>query len=488
MSTLVLLLYYLTLGALAAYGLHRAVLLVLHRRHPQRLLPAPTPQRLPKITVQMPLYNERYVATRLLDAVCALDYPKELLEIQVLDDSDDETTAILRRAAAVWRHRGYDVQLLHRTRRTGYKAGALQAGLDVASGQLIAVFDADFVPPPSFLRDVIPWFEEPDIGMVQARWEHLNRPHSLLTRLQAILLDGHFLIEHPARHRSDRLFNFNGTAGVWRRSAILDSGGWEHDTLTEDLDLSYRAQLRGWRFVYLPELAVPSELPVDMAAFKSQQFRWAKGSIQTARKLLGSILRSTQPWWRKLEASVHLTNNSSYLLMVILSMLIFPAMLARRGGDEWRLLAIDLPLFASATVSVITYYLTSQRLSPSGERRSLLVMPAVLALGVGLCINNARAVLSGLLQRGGPFIRTPKYRVEGASRSSPPWKYRAKLSRSFYLEGLFAAYFLLCSVAAIHLRMWLALPFLYLFLQGYAWVFLLSLRSLRAAGSYSSSR
>lgn len=489
MSQLILLLYYLTLATLAAYGLHRAVLLVVHARHARRPLhvpDAPAPRRLPKVTVQLPLYNELHVATRLLDAVCGLDYPRQLLEIQILDDSDDETTGVLREAVAGWRRRGKNVQLLHRSERIGYKAGALQGGLEAAKGELIAVFDADFVPPPDFLRRVVPWFQDPVVGMVQTRWEHLNRHQSLLTRLQAILLDGHFVIEHTARHRSGRLFNFNGTAGVWRRRTILDSGGWQHDTLTEDLDLSYRAQLRGWRFVYLPYLAVPSELPADIASFKTQQFRWAKGSVQTARKLLGAVLRSAEPWWRKLEATIHLTNNSSYVLMVVLSLLIFPAMLARRHGEQWRLVAIDLPLFAAATVSIVAYYAASQRLTPSGESRPLLFMPALLALGIGLSVNNSRAVLSGLAGWGGPFLRTPKYRIDGTGQASSACrrKYRAALSRAFYFEGLLAAYFLFCTVAALQLRMWIAVPFLYLFLQGYALVFLLSLRSRRPVPRY----
>ncbi|HVR28293.1 MAG TPA: glycosyltransferase [Thermoanaerobaculia bacterium] len=477
---LILPLYYVTLGVLALYGLHRALLLALYRRHRRAPAPPPAPARWPRVTVQLPLYNELYVAPRLLEAACRLEYPRDLLEIQVLDDSDDETAIVLERASRRQRARGTDVRYLPRAVRSGYKAGALQAGLEQASGELIAVFDADFVPPPGFLREAVPWFREPEVGMVQARWEHLNRRQSLLTRVQAMLLDGHFLIEHTARHASGRLWNFNGTAGVWRRETIVDAGGWQHDTLTEDLDLSYRAQLRGWRFVYLPDLAVPSELPASVEAWKTQQHRWAMGSIQTARKLLGRVLASAEPWWRKLEACVHLTANGSYLLMVLLAVLIFPAMLARRDSEQWKLLAFDLPLFAGATASIVGYYLASQRLSPSGERRPLRLLPALFGLGIGLSLNNARAVLSGLLARGGVFVRTPKYRDAERPARRRVVRYRAAASPTLALEAAFALYFLGATLAAAGLGMWLAVPFLALFLHGYAWVSLWSWRERRA--------
>jgi cellulose synthase/poly-beta-1,6-N-acetylglucosamine synthase-like glycosyltransferase len=484
---LILYLYYLTLGVLALYGLHRALLLALHRRH-RRALPAPSdPERWPRVTVQLPLYNELYVAPRLLEAACRLDYPRERLEIQLLDDSDDETAEVLAALAERWRRRGLDVKHLRRAERSGYKAGALAAGLEQASGELIAVFDADFVPSPAFLRRAVPWFVDPGVGMVQARWEHLNRRQSLLTRVQAMLLDGHFLIEHTARHRSGRLWNFNGTAGVWRRDTIVESGGWQHDTLTEDLDLSYRAQLEGWRFVYLPELAVESELPASISALKSQQHRWAKGSIQTARKLLGSVLASAQPWWRKLEAFVHLTANGCYLLTVLLALLIFPAMLLRRERGEWTLLALDLPLFLLATASIVAYYLEGQRLAPRGERRPLRLLPSVFALGIGLSLSTACAVVSGLFARGGAFVRTPKLRWEdeeregdGATRRGRTPRYRAAASPTVALEGAFALYFLAATVEAARLGMWLAVPFLALFLHGYGWVSILSWRERRA--------
>ncbi|MDH3404210.1 MAG: glycosyltransferase [Acidobacteriota bacterium] len=478
----VLALYYLVLAVLAFYGLHRLVLLAAYyrtrRRGPRR---PEDPAEWPLVTVQLPVYNERYVATRLIDAVCRFDYPRDRLEIQVLDDSTDDTRE--RVAVAVRRYRalGYDVTHLQRAERTGYKAGALAAGCAAARGELVAVFDADFVPPPDFLRRTVPYFEDRALGVVQARWEHVNRDYSLLTRAQAILLDAHFLIEHQARNRSGNFFNFNGTAGLWRRQAILDAGGWEHDTLTEDLDLSYRAQLAGWRFLFVPEVTAPAELPVDVNAFKRQQFRWAKGSIQTARKLLARILRSDLPWTTKLEAFVHLTNNSAYPLMVLLSLLVFPSMLLRRDIEPQTILFVDLPLFFGATIAVLLYYLVSQRAATGGGRGALRYMPAVMGLGIGLAVNNARAAVEGLYQAGGVFERTPKYRIEASGDRWRRKRYRVRPNLAVLVEGLFAAYFTLSIVLAWMLGMWSSLPFLYLFLHGYWYIFLLTLLGGRRA-------
>lgn len=480
-TTALLALYYLILGVLALYGLHRLVLVSVWWRTRHRGAPTPPPpSEWPKVTVQLPLYNELYVAERLIEAACRLDYPRDRLEIQVLDDSTDETREVVAATVARERARGVEVRHVRRSVRAGYKAGALAGGLDEAAGELIAVFDADFVPAPDFLRRTVPWFADPGLGMVQARWDHLNRGFSLLTRIQALLLDGHFRIEHAARNRGGCFFNFNGTAGIWRRRAIEDAGGWAADTLTEDLDLSYRAQLAGWRFLYLPDLGVPSELPVDVNGFKSQQHRWAKGSIQTGRKLLPRILRSRLPLRVKLEASVHLTNNLAYPLMVLLSLLVFPAMVLRRGGGLDEVLLVDLPLFLGATGSVLVFYLASQ-LAGGGEwRRELRFLPALMGLGIGLSLSNARAVLSGLATRGGTFVRTPKYRIEDRRRRVE-WRglrYRAGRSLTFLLEGLFALYFLAAAGVAAWWGMWMSLPFLALFLHGYGYMFWLTLLSM----------
>jgi len=468
--------YYLVLGILAFYGLHRLVLVMVYLRTRKRVPPRPAdPPEWPLVTVQLPLYNEMYVAQRLIEAVCRLDYPRDRLEIQVLDDSTDETTGIAARVVEEQRRQGMDVHLLHRTDRSGFKAGALAAGLRQARGELVAIFDADFVPQPGFLKLAVPYFSDPGLGMVQGSWAHINRGYSILTRAQAILLDGHFLIEHTARHRAGCFFNFNGTAGIWRREAILSPGGWQHDTLTEDLDLSYRAQLAGWRFLYLPDLAVPSELPVDINGFKGQQYRWTKGSIQTGRKLLGPILRAPLPWQVKFEAFVHLTNNITYALMVVMALLIFPAMLIRNDASWMDMLVIDLPLFLTATVSVLVFYLASQSAAGLGWRTQVRYLPAVMGLGIGLSVNNARAVLSGLFQRGGTFHRTPKYRIERGGEDWLAKRYRSGRDVSLWIELALALYFITCFVYAIAHRMWISLPFLYLFVQGFTYMAALTL-------------
>ena len=468
--------YYLVLGVLFFYGIHRLQLVALYYRNREQLAAvAPEPTDWPMVTVQLPLFNEQYVANRLIDAVCAFDYPPERLEIQVLDDSTDSTQEIVARRVAHHRRRGVQIQHIHRQDRHGFKAGALAAGLAQASGELLAVFDADFVPQPPFLRETVPSFLDPRVGMVQARWEHINRRYSLLTRIQAIFLDGHFAIEHAARFRSGRFFNFNGTAGLWRRQAIREAGGWQHDTLTEDLDLSYRAQLAGWRFVFLPDCKAPAELPVDVNAFKRQQYRWAKGSIQTARKLLGTILRAPIPWQVKLEAFVHLTNNAAYMLMLLLSILVFPAMFLRRGSDPRLLLYLDLPLFLGATGSVILFYVVSQKAVNPMWRQDIRLLPSLMGLGIGLSVNNARAVLSGLFRWGGVFERTPKYRIETTTDTWRQKQYRVAGNFSSQIERALAVYSAGCFVLAWQLDMWFSLPFLYLFLHGFIYMAFLSI-------------
>jgi cellulose synthase/poly-beta-1,6-N-acetylglucosamine synthase-like glycosyltransferase len=474
-SSAILALYYLVLGALAFYGLHRFVLVwTFWRSARRRALEPPAVGEWPPVTVQLPIYNERHVATRLLDAVCALDYPREKLEIQVLDDSTDETRGLVARRVALWRARGLDVHHLHRAERRGFKAGALAAGHGRARGELIAVFDADFVPPSDFLRRAVPWLGDPAVGMVQARWTHLNREYSGLTRAQAVLLDGHFVVEHAARHASGCFFNFNGTAGVWRRRAIDEAGGWRQETLTEDLDLSYRAQLAGWRFVFLPDLVVPAELPTDSQAFKRQQFRWAKGSMQTARKLLPTLLAAPLPRAVRCEAFVHLTSNVSYLLMVALSLLLFPAMLLRRDADPRTLLLLDAPLFFGATIAVSLFYASSQLALTGDWRSALRSLPGALGLGIGLSVNNARAVVEGLRRDGGVFERTPKYRIEGRGGTRSVDNYRLRADSTVLIDGLLALYQAACVCLAGLLQMWWALPFLLLFLHGHFMMFRLA--------------
>ncbi|MBI4486805.1 MAG: glycosyltransferase, partial [Acidobacteria bacterium] len=412
-ETLTLAAYFFVLIILAVYGWHRYYLVYLYlSNRDKEPKPGPALDPLPVVTLQLPLYNEMYVADRLIDAVCRIDYPRELLEIQVLDDSTDETQDIASLAVRRGGAQGIDIKYLHRHNRTGYKAGALEEGLKSASGEFVGIFDADFIPARDFLQRLMPHFTDPDVGMVQARWGHINADYSLLTKIQAILLDGHFILEHGGRHRSGRFFNFNGTAGVWRRTAVEDAGGWQHDTLTEDLDLSYRAQLRGWRFVFVPDVIAPAEVPVEMNAFKSQQHRWAKGSIQTCRKLLPRILRSNLPLAVKTEAFFHLTANFNYILMCVLSLLMFPSMVIRYNMGWYEMLLIDIPLFFAATFSFCNFYMVCQREIHADWRARIKYLPFLMSVGIGLSVNNARAVIEALFDKPSEFARTPKYCIE----------------------------------------------------------------------------
>jgi cellulose synthase/poly-beta-1,6-N-acetylglucosamine synthase-like glycosyltransferase len=436
----------------------------------------PPPSRLPRVTVQLPLYNEMYVADRLLDSVTRIRYPKELLEIQVLDDSNDETTELARAAVERYRQQGFDIHYLHRAERTGFKAGALDVGLRAARGEFVLIFDADFVAPPEILESTLGHFSDPGVGMVQARWGHVNRDYSLLTQVQSVLLDGHFILEHGGRNRAGRFFNFNGTAGIWRREAIADAGGWQHDTLTEDLDLSYRAQLRGWRFVFVQDVVSPAEIPVEMNAFKNQQHRWAKGSIQTCRKLLPRILASDLPLRIKAEAAFHLTANLAHPLMVLLSLLMFPAMVIRYDMGLYEMLIVDVPLFIGATMSVCSFYSLSQReIFGDRWRTRLKYLPAVLSVGIGLCVNNAKAVLEGLFGHESEFVRTPKHRVESRAEDWKTRRYRGSLSFVPFVELGFAVYFTAMTYYAVTNGIFGTLPFVLLFQTGFLYSGALSL-------------
>jgi cellulose synthase/poly-beta-1,6-N-acetylglucosamine synthase-like glycosyltransferase len=413
--------YFLVLVILAAYGLHRYYLVYAFFKNRDNVPgPPPAVAEWPKVTIQLPIYNERYVIKRLVDAVARFDYPRELLDIQVLDDSTDETQEVARNCVERYQQLGLPISYIHRDNREGFKAGALQEGLKSARGEFVAIFDADFLPAPDFLRLTLPYFTDPKIGMVQGRWTYLNRHYSALTEVETILLDGHFVMEHGARSRAGDFFNFNGTAGVWRRCVIDDAGGWQHDTLTEDTDLSYRAQLRGWKFLYLPDIECPSELPVEMNAFKAQQARWAKGLMQTAKKILPMMMRSDQPQRVKAEAVFHLTANISYPFMVILSTLLLPAMIVRFYQGWFQMLFIDLPLFIASSCSISGFYLASQRvLYPKTWTRSIWYMPFVMAVGIGLSVRNAKAVLEAIFGVQSEFVRTPKFKIEGQAGT---WK------------------------------------------------------------------
>ena len=477
--------YFIVLIILAAYGGHRYWLVYLYYKNKKNKTTVPPGHfaELPRVTVQLPIFNEQYVVDRLLDAVCRLDYPKDKLDIQLLDDSTDETVEVARGLVERYAALGNPVSYIHRDNRQGFKAGALEAGLKSARGEFIAIFDADFTPPPDFLLNCIHHFTDPKIGMVQTRWTHINRHYSLLTEVEAILLDGHFVLEHSGRARSGVFFNFNGTAGMWRRKAIEEAGGWEHDTLTEDTDLSYRAQLKGWKFVYLQDVECPAELPVEMTAFKTQQARWAKGLIQVSKKILPRVLTSDESRHVKVEAWYHLTANLSYPLMILLSVLLLPAMIIRFYQGWFQMLYIDLPLFMASTFSISSFYLVSQKeLFPRTWLKSLLYLPLLMALGIGLTITNTRAVLEALVGKQTAFARTPKYRVESKKDKVGAKKYRKRLGVVPWIELAIGCYFALTVYYAIDNENYFTVPFLILFVVGYWCTGLMSLLQGRFAG------
>ena len=462
--------YFFVLTILAMYGLHRYFLVYKYFHHRQNR-PATPPgplDPLPRVTIQLPVYNERYVVERLIEEVCRMEYPAELLEIQVLDDSTDDTASVARNCVERHAALGYPIHYCHRTNREGYKAGALAAGMQQARGEFIAIFDADFLPPSDFLTKTLPYFQDPQIGMVQTRWGFINRDYSLLTRVQSILLDGHFVLEHGARSRSGCFFNFNGTAGIWRRQAIEDAGGWQHDTLTEDTDLSYRAQLRGWQFLYLPEIVCNSELPVEISSFKSQQARWAKGLIQTARKLLPAIWRSPIPRHIKVEAFFHLSANICYPLSLIMAAFLLPAMIVRFYQGWFQMLYIDLPLLLAATCSISTFYLVCQReLFPADWKKTIPYIPVLIAAGIGLSITNSWAVMQGLFGSSCEFVRTPKYHIESSADRILTKRYSRRSYWVPAIEILVGCYFAFTVYYALDSENYGTVPFLCLFVAGY---------------------
>ena len=480
---------YLSCAALLSiYGVHRLALIALYFWHRDRAA-VPTikidDNEVPQVLVQLPIFNERHVAERLIDSIAALNWPREKMLVQVLDDSTDSSSRIIELACDRHQAAGLRIEHIRRSSREGFKAGALANGLSADSTKtpLVAIFDADCLPRADFLKRTVPAIlARPEIAMVQSRWEHLNRNEKLITKLQAILLDGHFVIEHSARFRSGRFFNFNGTAGLWRREAIEAGGGWRGDTLCEDLDLSYRTQLAGWDFVYLQDLGEPSELPAEVCGFKTQQHRWAKGSIQTAVKLLPSIWASPIGMARKVEATFHLAANLAYPLMALL-LLLLPLSLTTRMqlGSQWGLL-IDLPIFICATINLVIFYAVAEvELRDGRWQRRLHLIPFVLALGAGLTINNSRAVWQALSGVRSPVVRTPKAGDASSHGYSRSAGYQA------WCEFAFALYYLgAIAVAAAH-SLWHALPFLALFTVGFGYVGIASLREARSPSSITPS-
>ncbi len=446
--------YFIMLVCLAGYGVHRLTIIYLYLKHKDDVPVAKGHfDDLPVITMQLPVFNELHVAERLIQKVAEIDYPKDRLHIQVLDDSTDETQEICRNQVEDLISRGYDAQYVHRTDRTGFKAGALENGIKTAKGDFLFILDADFVPNADVLQKTIHYFTDDKVGMIQTRWGHLNRNFNVLTRVQAMFLDGHLELEQTARNRSGRFFTFNGTGGMWRKSCIADAGGWEHDTLTEDMDLSYRAQLKGWNFIFLKDVESPAELPVDMDGFKSQQHRWTKGSIQCCKKCLKNIWKSDAPLKAKMEATAHLTSNFAYLALIALCFLIYPKQLTHIpliNENPMLEYFINIPVFFFGSVSVALFYLTAQKaLHPKGWLKEIIYLPILIAVGIGMSVNNAKAVLEALFNHESGFVRTPKYGIgKGEAKSGEKaagWKkskYKAMKSLNPFIEFIFGVFFL----------------------------------------------
>ena len=466
--------YDASLFVLCLFGLRRLWILIQYHRLRREEPRPPDPAVWPFVTVQLPVFNEVHVVERLLAAVARLDYPRDRFEIQVLDDSTDETTALVARRVAALREAGLAAHHLHRPNRAGYKAGALAAGMRAARGELTAIFDADFVPQPDFLRRTVPYFADPRLAFVQGGWEHLNRDASLLTRVQAILLDAHVRFEHTVRSRAGYMVNFTGTGGVWRVRAIVEAGGWQHDTLIEDADLAYRAALAGFRGLHLPDLLVPCELPEDPSAWRSQQARWAKGGAQVLRKLMLRVLRSGAPLGAKIECFLHLGASQLHLLNLTLALLMIPSLWLRDGARSPALLVADALVFALNMLSVGAYFALSQRERPRPRRwlRELRILPSLMALGMGSSLSQSKAVIEGLLGGEAVFERTPKSGLGRLRR--PTSSYAVKASPLIPCEALLASLYGAALVAAALERRWAALPFLALFFHGFAHVAVLS--------------
>lgn len=477
----VIIIYFTILTLLGVLGVYRIRMVWQFWRYRDM---KPEPKRrfaeseLPRITVQLPLYNELYVVERLIESVSQLDYPRHLLEIQVLDDSTDETKEITASTVEKYKAQGHDIIHIHRKDRTGFKAGALENGMKAAKGELIAIFDADFMPKPDCLRQMVDFFSDDGIGMVQMRWGHINANYSLLTKLQSILLDGHFVVEQTSRNRTGAFFNFNGTAGMWRKKAIEWSGGWQHDTLTEDTDLSFRAQLMGWKFVYILDDEVPAELPVEMNAFKIQQRRWAKGLVQVGIKLFPRIRKHpTLTFTQKLELFFRLFGNCAAMLMIVLSVLHIPVLIVRFNQGFFHMLLLDAPLMFLATMSVASFYGTAIYYRFPNDKKKMWMIPLAMAVGIGLVFSNTRAVLEALFGVKSGFVRTPKYKVEN---SKDNWlnvakKYKGKKGLLPFIELAFALYFVGAIYYAFRSHIYATIPFLMIFLVGYGYMAFMSM-------------
>jgi cellulose synthase/poly-beta-1,6-N-acetylglucosamine synthase-like glycosyltransferase len=478
MEIILLIIYFLSLSVLFGFGIHGLVMLYYY--HKTLHLPQPEVEQegeYPRVTIQLPIFNEMYVVERLIESVCNIDYPKDKLEVQVLDDSTDNTVALSEKLVKEFSDNGYDIKLIHRIDRTGYKAGALKNGLKVAKGEFIAIFDADFVPRPEFLKKTVSHFQNPNIGCVQTRWVHLNESYSFLTKAQALALDGHFVIEQQVRNKAGFFINFNGTAGIWRKSTIIDAGNWQADTLTEDLDLSYRAQLKDWKFVFLNNVTSPAELPADINALKTQQFRWTKGAVETAKKMLPVVFKSALSMKMKLECFVHLSSNIVFPFIILVALLNVPLVVIKNtvgGLDNYYTI---MSVFVLASISTFLFYLYAQRAIHLDWRRRLLLFPVFLAGSMGFAVNNTKAVFEALINKKTAFTRTPKYKIVDEHDEWHKKEYKQKrISATVIFELLLTAYFIIGIGISVYYLEIAAIPFQLLFLMGFGTVGYMSLR------------
>ncbi len=481
MTDLLIITYFALLFFISFYGVYLYWLVVNYLRLPgQTPLVPMEPEdatNLPMVTVQLPIFNEKRVVARLIEAVTHFEWPQEKLEIQVLDDSTDETSEIVARLVTELSGRGVTIEHIRRPHRAGYKAGALAVGQEKARGEFIAIFDADNIPPSDFLRRMIPYFDDPRVGMAQARWSFLNRDDSLLCQAQALFLDSHFYIEQAARSRAGLFLNFNGTAGIWRRRAIDSAGGWQSDTLTEDLDLSYRAQLLGWKMLFVEDVDVPTELPNSVRAFKTQQHRWARGAMETGFKLLGRVRRAKLPLAVKIAAHFHLTQKVVSVALLLLSILLIPALYFRWEASAYKVLLIDLPVFITGMGAMSVFYgIAYRREKKNHSARARLVLPMLSAIGLGLAANNSLAVISALKRRESEFVRTPKTGSARGRKLGIPHEYRVSFDRTLLVEALLLANGSIAFIYAFDLGLYFSLPFLATFVFGYGYFVVNSLR------------
>lgn len=478
MDQIVLFVYIFSLSVLLIFASHGFIMLFYHNKYAQKN-PQPLKNFKPTeiVTVQLPIYNEYYVAERLINAVCKIDYPNELLEIQVLDDSTDETVDLVKRIVEEKQKLGFDIKQIRRKNRAGFKAGALKEGLEKAKGKFIAIFDADFVPRKDFFKTTLRYFKDDEVGMVQTRWEHLNEDYSILTKIQALALNGHFVIEQTVRNKAGFFINFNGTGGVWKKECIEDAGNWHADTLTEDLDLSYRAQMKGWKFVFLRDFTTPAELPSEMNSLKAQQFRWTKGAIETAKKLLPKLWKSKVPLRVKLQGTYHLTNNLVFPFILLAGVLNVPLIFIKNSGP-YETIFNFMSVFVLAFMSSFLFYLYAQKDVHPDWRKRIVLFPLFMAGSMGLAVNNTRAVVEGLLNRKSEFVRTPKFNVENKEDRLDKNKYfeKTKLDDSAFVELILAAYCFIGVAASIYFMEIAALPFQLMFFFGFASMSVLSFK------------